>query len=74
MEPLPGVNIQILRLWATPDENFENVEFYPLVNQQCPGEVCNSEGTCNNIFQIADSGTTNFVKYAIPARVRNNFC
>jgi len=66
MEPLSGVNIQILRLWATPDDNYENVEFYNLVDQQCPGEVCNALGSCNNIFGIADSGTTNFVKYTIP--------
>ena len=33
MEPLSGVNIQILRLWATPDDNYENVEFYNLVDQ-----------------------------------------
>jgi len=39
IEPISGLTIQILRMWATPDSNTENRINYQLVTDQCPETV-----------------------------------
>ena len=44
VEPLVGVNLQILSLWATPDSDPSNFEKYQLVQDQCPLFVEGNKG------------------------------
>ena len=50
MEPIAGLTLQILRLWATPDSNTENGLKYELVTDQCPETVGEYQGINYKIF------------------------
>lgn len=44
IEPIGGVTLQIIKMWATPDSTADNAIKYQLVTDQCTGTVGKDEG------------------------------